>query len=101
MRPLVIVIAALLVIAVVVAVENLWARRAGHSIPGRTAVRCSKGHLFWATWVEGGSLTTVRLGPLLRFGRCPAAHHWALLRPVKPADLTESERRALAKETQT
>jgi hypothetical protein len=92
------------VLAVAVAVVaasaalNLWARRAGYAIPGRTAVRCSKGHLFRRTWVMGGSLTAVRLGPLLRYGRCPVGHHWTLIRPVKEADLTEAERRTLTSE---
>lgn len=92
----VVVLVVLLVLVVLVFVAlNLWARRSGYIIPGRTAVRCSQGHLFRTTWVMGGSLTAVRLGPLLRYARCPAGHHWALIRPVKEADLTEAERRAL------
>lgn len=68
-----------------VGVANVVARRAGYAIPGRTDVRCGNGHVFRTTWVEGGSLTTVRLGPLLRYGRCPVGHHWTTIRPVKAA----------------
>ena len=95
MTALIVVGALVLVVLVFVAVANLLARRAGYSIPGRTAVRCTGGHLFRTTWVMGGSLTTLRLGPLLRYGRCPVGHHWALLRPVKDADLSDDERRTL------
>jgi hypothetical protein len=95
MGSIIVVVAVLLMIGVVVAVANIWSRRAGYSIPGRTAVRCSKGHVFKTRWVMGGTLTAVRLGPLLRFGHCPAGDHWATLHPVKDADLTNVERRAL------
>ena len=39
----------LVVVAMVLAV-NLVVRREGYAIPGKTIVRCSKGHLFTATW---------------------------------------------------
>jgi hypothetical protein len=73
------------VLAVVV-VTNVAVRRRGYSIPGKTVVRCSKGHLFTTTWVEGGSLKAVRLGPLTRYQRCPVGKHWAIVHPVKTED---------------
>lgn len=83
------------------AAVNLWARRAGYAIPGRTPVRCNKGHLSRRTWVVGGSLNAVRLGPFLRYGRCPVGHHWTVIRPVKEGDLTEAERRTLTSRAET
>jgi hypothetical protein len=101
MRALWIVVAVLLVVAIVTVGLNVWARRAGYAIPGRSPVRCSKGHLLLTTWVMGGSLTSVRLGPLTRWGRrCPVGHHWARTRPVKDADLTDEERTPLYGEAQ-
>jgi hypothetical protein len=91
----VIAVIALVVVGIVVVALNRGMRRAGYGIPGRTAVRCSKGHVFRTTWIEGGSLTTIRLGPLLRYARCPVGNHWATIRPIKEADLTEAERRTL------
>lgn len=95
MRALWVVAAVVLVVGIVVVVLNVWARRAGYSIPGRSPVRCRKGHLFLATWVMGGSLTKVRLGPLTRWGRCPVGHHWTTMRPVRKDELTEEERASL------
>jgi hypothetical protein len=95
MRALCIAVAVLLVVGIVVAGLNAWARRAGYAIPGRTPVRCSKGHLFLTTWVMGGSLTKARLGPLTRWGRCPVGHHWATMHPVKDHELTDQERTTL------
>jgi hypothetical protein len=83
------------VVAVAVVAMNLAMRRKGYTIPGRTVVRCSKGHLFRTTWIEGGSLKAVRLGPTTRYQRCPVGHHWAIVHPVKDDDLSEEERRAL------
>ena len=94
-----VVIGLVLIVVVVVVAENLWSRRAGYPIPGRTAVRCDAGHVFRTTWVQGGSLSAIRLGPLLRYGRCPVGHHWSRLRPVKDADLTDSQRRTLDSES--
>jgi hypothetical protein len=89
----VIVVAAL---AILVVVTNVVMRRKGYSIPGKTVVRCSKGHLFVTTWIEGGSLKAVRLGPFTRYQRCPVGNHWAIVHPVKDADLTDEERQMLA-----
>ena len=83
----------LVVVAVSVAVMNVAARRKGYSIPGKTVVRCSKGHLFTTTWIEGRSFTTVRLGPFTRYQRCPVGKHWSVVHPVKERDLTEEDRR--------
>jgi hypothetical protein len=83
-------------VVVVVVVPNVIVRRKGYSIPGRTVVRCSKGHLFTTTWVEGGSLKALRLGPLIRYQRCPVGKHWAIVRPVKDEDLTDEERRRVS-----
>jgi hypothetical protein len=83
-------------IAAVVVLANVVVRRRGYSIPGTTVVRCSKGHLFTTTWVEGGSLKAVRLGLLTRYQRCPVGHHWAIVHPVKDEDLTDEERRMAA-----
>jgi hypothetical protein len=88
-----IVILGLVLVAVVVG--NVVMRRQGYAIPGQTVVRCSKGHLFTTTWVEGGSLKAVRLGPRTRYQRCPEGRHWAIVHPVKDQDLTDEDRRAL------
>jgi hypothetical protein len=88
---IVLVLLALCVIGVNVAV-----RRSGYSIPGKTIVRCSKGHLFTTTWIEGGSLKAVRLGPLTRYQRCPVGNHWAIVQPVKNDEFTDAERRVAA-----
>lgn len=90
-------IVAIVVIAVVIGL-NVVVRRMGYAIPGRPVVRCSQGHLFRTTWVEGGSLKAVRLGPLTRFQRCPVGRHWAVVRPVKDDDLTDEDRRAVGGE---
>jgi hypothetical protein len=95
------VILAVAVLVVLVTVGlNIWARRAGYTIPGQSPVRCSKGHVFLTTWVMGGSLTKVRLGPLTRWGRCPVGHHWATMHPIKPSELTDEERISLYGEPQ-
>ena len=83
------------VVAVVVVIVNATVRRKGYSIPGKTVVRCSKGHLFTTTWVEGGSLKAIRLGPLTRYQRCPVGKHWTIVHPVKNEDLTDEQRRII------
>ncbi len=85
----------LVALAIVIVATNVWAHRSGYAIPGRTPVRCRKGHLFLTTWVMGGSLTRVRLGPLTRWGRCPVGHHWTTMHPVKEAELSDEDRRRL------
>lgn len=90
-----IAITVLVVVAAVVVIVNVAVRRKGYSIPGKTVVRCSKGHLFTTTWVEGGSLKAVRLGPLTRYQRCPVGKHWTIVHPVKNDDLTDEQRRLI------
>jgi hypothetical protein len=89
------VVVAGVVLGLVVVGVNVVVRRMGYSIPGRTVVRCGRGHLFRTTWIAGGSLKAVRLGPLTRYQRCPVGRHWAVIHPVKERDLTDDERRAL------
>ena len=93
-----VVVAVVVLVAVfaLVVVLNVVMRRKGYSIPGRTVVRCSKGHLFRTTWVEGGSLKAVRLGPTTRYQHCPIGVHWAIVHPVKDEDLSDEERRRVA-----
>lgn len=78
------------------AILNVVMRRKGYSIPGKTVVRCSKGHLFMTTWIEGGSLRAIRLGPYTRYQHCPVGKHWAIIHPVKVQDLTSEDRQKLA-----
>jgi hypothetical protein len=91
------VIVVVVVVLVVVGL-NLGMRKKGYSIPGRTVVRCSKGHLFTTVWIEGASLKAVRLGPRTRFQHCPVGKHWAIVHPVKDAELTDEGRRLAAGE---
>src|ERR1700722_335114 len=82
------------VTAVVVAgyvVGTIVATRAGYRVGRDAFVRCRQGHLFTPTWTPGGSLTAVRLG-LWRIQWCPVGRHVDLVRLVKPAELSESER---------
>jgi hypothetical protein len=75
---------------------NVVMRRKGYSIPGKTVVRCSKGHLFTTTWIEGGSLRAVKLGPTRRYQHCPVGKHWSVIRPVKDEDLSDADRQLVA-----
>ena len=92
MTGLVIGIVVLLVVGILVVVQNRRMRRQGYSIPGQTVVRCSRGHLFTTTWIEGGSLRAVRLGPTTRYQYCPVCRRFATIHPVKEADLTDEMR---------
>jgi hypothetical protein len=76
--------------------EPLLMKLRGYPIGGNLVVRCRKGHLFTTLWIPGVSLKAIRLG-WLRIQRCPVGGHWSLVTPVKPAELTEDERR-LARE---
>ncbi|HXX90300.1 MAG TPA: hypothetical protein VEI83_08770 [Acidimicrobiales bacterium] len=93
---LIVGIVVLVLVGISVVVVNVTVRRKGYSIPGRTVVRCSQGHLFTTTWIEGGSLHAVRLGPYKRYQRCPVGPHWAVVVPVRDEDLTDEERREAA-----
>lgn len=86
------------IVAIIMLALNLRARRSGYAVPGNAAVRCGQGHVFRMTWIMGSSLTMIKLGPLLRYGRCPVGNHWSTIRLVKEDDLTEAERRALDEE---
>lgn len=61
----------------------------------RVVYRCSKGHLFTRSW-WWPALTAIRLGFAL-YMRCPVGKHWALVKIVKEADLTEQERENVIK----
>ncbi len=87
------------VLVVFVVVPNVLMRRRGYAIPGRTAVRCSRGHLFSAWWIEGVSFRALRLLPGTRFQRCPVGRHWGIVHPVRDRDLTDEERRAVGRPT--
>jgi hypothetical protein len=93
------VIAALLVTGVLVAWVVHRARRldlTGYGFGGDVVVRCQDGHLFTTIWVPLMSFKAVRLG-FVRFQRCPVADHLTFVVPVRPADLTESQRRMAAR----
>lgn len=79
-------------VALLTVAVNIVVRLRGYSIPGRTVVRCKCGHVFRTSWIEGGSLKAVRLGPLTRFQYCPVGDHWAIVHPVKDEDLNDVER---------
>lgn len=88
LRPVVIV-AAMLAIATVVA------RRLGYKVGGNTVVRCRQGHLFTTLWIPGVKLKAIDLG-IARIQHCPVGKHWTLVVPVREADLTDDERRFAA-----
>ncbi len=101
MSPLVASTSAPLIIAIpiivaVVLLKMLYSKSRGRpALVGKVVVRCSKGHLFTTTWSPLGSLTAIRLGSA-RFQRCPVGNHWALVKPVQDADLTEEDRKTAA-----
>ncbi|MFD8814105.1 hypothetical protein ACFV23_22045, partial [Streptomyces sp. NPDC059627] len=55
-----------------------------------TPVMCTKGHVFWASWTAGASVTTIRLGPR-RIGWCPVGRHVAMLRRADTKSLTPEQ----------
>ncbi|MEU7167272.1 hypothetical protein AB0A70_21950 [Streptomyces morookaense] len=59
-----------------------------------TPVMCSKGHVFWANWVAGASVTTIRLGPR-RIGWCKSGGHVAMLKRADERELTDEQRSEL------
>jgi hypothetical protein len=77
--------------AVIVEIVGLW-RRTGR-IGGNVTVRCRAGHLFTTLWIPAASVKALRLG-WWRVQRCPVGHHFSLVTPVNPADLTDAERRS-------
>ncbi len=86
----------LTIVVVIVFAANLMMRHKGYIVPGKTIVRCSKGHLFITTWIEGYSLKAVRLGSLSRYQYCPIGKHWAIVHPVKESALSNDERKLMS-----
>lgn len=83
----------LLVFAGVVAAYvagTIIATRLGYSFGKNAIVRCRRGHLFSTVWIPGASVKSLRLG-FWRIQWCPVGRHVDLVRPVKPAELTEAE----------
>ena len=72
-------------------VGTIIAIQQGYSLGKDAIVRCRRGHLFSTVWIPGASVKSVRLG-FWRIQWCPVGRHVDLVRPVKNADLTESER---------
>jgi hypothetical protein len=70
---------------------TIIATRQGYSFGKNAVVRCRQGHLFSTVWIPGASVKAVRLG-FWRIQWCPVGRHVDLVRPVKNADLTETER---------
>jgi hypothetical protein len=91
MSPAIIGIIVIVVVLAALVVSTLLARRQGYNMPGEIIVRCSQGHLFYTVWIPGASFKSIRLG-FYRFQHCPVGDHWAIVAPVKEADLTEEER---------
>jgi hypothetical protein len=87
---------ALAVASALVVVETglVWSRR-GFLFGAETIVRCRSGHLFTTLWIPGISLTALRLGAW-RLQRCPVAHHWTVVTPVRADELAPEERRSAA-----
>jgi len=76
-------------------VGTVIARKRGYRVGGNTPVRCRDGHLFTTLWIPGVNLKALDL-VVARFQYCPVGRHWALVRPVRPADLSPQEREAAA-----
>jgi hypothetical protein len=91
-----VIVIVLIVLAISAVIVNVVVRRKGYSIPGKTVVGCSKGHLFTTTWIEGGSLKAVRLGASDEVRALPVGNHWAIVHPVKGEDLDDEDRRIAA-----
>ena len=62
----------------------------------RVVYRCSKGHLFTHGWWWPMYAPGIRLG-FAGYMRCPVGKHWALLKTVEEADLSEEERENIIK----
>jgi hypothetical protein len=91
---------ALPIIAAVIILKVVVSKASGRpAISGKIVVRCSKGHLFTTFWSPLGSFKAIRLGPA-RYQRCPVGNHWAMVRPVRDAELS-AEDRLLAEQHQT
>ena len=81
----------LAVTAGVLLAATLVARRAGYRLGTHAVVRCRQGHLFTTIWIPGMTVKSLRLG-WWRWQFCPVGRHWALVSPVREADLTPQQR---------
>ena len=72
----------------------LWLH--GYPIGGRLVVRCRRGHLFTTLWIPGVSVKSARF-LWWRMQRCPVGHHWTVVTPVKPSELSARERRVASR----
>jgi len=63
----------------------------GYTFGIDTPVRCRRGHTFTTVWIPGVSVKALRLG-FWRVQWCPVGRHVDVVRPMKPASLTEVER---------
>jgi hypothetical protein len=81
----------LLIVAGLLA-EPVAMKLRGYPIGGNLVVRCRKGHLFTTIWLPGVSLKSIRL-LWWRLQRCPVGNHWSIVTPVRPAELTNAEKR--------
>ena len=53
--------------------------------------RCSPGHLFVTNRIPLTGFRSIRLGPDLRFQRCPVERHRRLVRPADASTLTGTQ----------
>ena len=54
MKAIILTIVILVVVGLAIIIQNIVIRHKGYGIPGKIAVRCSKGHVFRTVWIEGG-----------------------------------------------
>jgi hypothetical protein len=85
------VVTTILIAAGVATGGTLIARRLGYNLGTNTLVRCRQGHVFTTIWIPGIKLKEIDL-VIARIQRCPIGHHWTLVVPVRPADLSEEDR---------
>jgi len=78
-------------VVAVYGIGTVIARKRGYPLAGNVVVRCRAGHLFTTIWIPGASVKSLRLG-WWRYQRCPVGNHWALVKPVKVAELTAEQR---------
>lgn len=88
----------LLILIAAITAEVLPLIRTGYGLGGKVVVRCGKGHLFTTFWLPGGSIKSVRIAAW-RLQRCPVAHHWSLVTPVRRDSLSADELDAASKTT--
>lgn len=81
-----------IVVASLLVVGTMVARRLGYKVGGNAVVRCRRGHLFTTLWIPGIKLKAIDLG-ITRFQHCPVGRHWTFVVPVREAGLTDEDRR--------